>query len=202
MALITLPSGFDASQFRITLVRPSDRPIEFFGGGEVYIEYPIDSFWMASFPLVTKTQSDARPWNAFLAQVSKLSNTFEITPPGWSNGAGYTNSNPLVAGGSQSGTSLNVDGLPAATDIAVAGDYMEVNGEFKIITADVTSDGGGGATISFEPDLKESPSDNATVDVKTPKVTMRLAEPRVEWITKPPTFYNHTITCVEARPAT
>lgn len=63
----------------------------------------------------------------------------------------------------KSGT-MNIKGLPASSaGTLLAGDYFEVNGELKRITAPVNSDAAGCATISFRPAMVAAPSDNDPV---------------------------------------
>jgi len=93
--------------------------------------------------------------------VAKNNDLFKTT------GSGYTLLNVpsygivLVNGGSQSGTSLVVDGL---TDTPQAGDVFKVAGIDKIYT--VTSNASvssGGATLAIAPALASAPADNAAV---------------------------------------
>ena len=67
----------------------------------------------------------------------------------------------LVNGGSQTGTSLIVDGLTAAPQL---GDVFQISGVDKVYTvtanATVTT---GGATLAINPALASSPADNASI---------------------------------------
>ena len=78
---------------------------------------------------------------------------------------------PLVMGASQTGSSIDLDGLSNnITNWIRAGDYfsIDVNGEheLKMCTEDASSNGSGEITINFEPRLRESPLDNAAVFVE------------------------------------
>lgn len=76
---------------------------------------------------------------------------------------------PLVDGASQTGSSLNLDGVSNVTNWIRRGDYLSVlvNGdqELKVCTADATSSGGT-VTVAFEPRLRASPANNAAVRVE------------------------------------
>ncbi len=76
---------------------------------------------------------------------------------------------PLVSGGSQTGSTLLVDGVTNKTNWIRLGDYFSVvvNGEheLKMCTAD-TNSSGGNITIPFEPRLRASPLNNAVVFVE------------------------------------
>jgi hypothetical protein len=93
--------------------------------------------------------------------VSRNNSIFQTT------GSGFTHINVpdygtvLVDGGSQTGTSLVVDGLTAAPQ---AGDVFKIAGVDLVYT--VTSDAtvsSGGATLSINPALDSSPADNAAI---------------------------------------
>ena len=190
MAIITIPA-IKASGQTLRLLR-GDTVLETFSGG-VFIVEPPNAVWMLSFPLVPKKLdvTATRLWHSALAQLSKQSNQFKATPPSWVNGQGYRGANPTVNGASQLGTSLNISG--GTGTMALEGDYFEVNGEFKILTANAVAAG----TLNFEPALRTSPSNGATVDVKTPKITLRLITPLAEWSAQLPDFFNMNIDAIE-----
>lgn len=57
-------------------------------------------------------------------------------------------------GASQTGTSINLKGLPASTDaLLLPGDFFEVAGEIKIATSALNSDSAGLGTVHFSPPL-------------------------------------------------
>ncbi len=104
----------------------------------------------------------------------------------------------LVAGGSQTGGALNIDGLPTSTNgLARAGDWVEINGELKRLTADLNSDSSGAAYIMFEPTLRTSPADNTPVVFRNPMGRFLLAEDAGSWSTRPGTLSEMTIDLVE-----
>lgn len=196
MALITIPST-DLLEQSWTLAR-GDSALETFTGSEVILE-DLAAFWLTTFRPLPVQDADARAWGAALARLSRLSNTFEIAPPLYEgNTAGYAGAAPVVQGGSQLGRSLLCDGVTAGATIAHAGNYLEVNGELKRITADATANGSGVVTIEFEPALRESPADNASVDIETPKATMRLLQPVAEEAWRVPNLLGLTIQAREA----
>ncbi len=98
---------------------------------------------------------------------------------------------PLVAGASQTGNSLNIDGCSlSVTNWIRAGDYFSVivNGEpeLKMATADANSSGAGAVTLTFEPKLRASPADNAVIYVEDgvlskPKGIFLQAGPATGW---------------------
>ncbi len=177
MAIITLPSTPPANAMDFRLIR-GDQALEFFSGAAVIVQ-STKAIWVLSFPLRVQKLVDARPWWAALIQLAKLGNTFEIYPPGWEQGAGYTGANPLVNGAAQLGTSLVCDGAAINDLVLLEGDGFDVNDEFKVATQDANSDGAGNVTFNFEPALRASPPTTDPVDVKTPTIIMRMLAPNV-----------------------
>lgn len=95
-------------------------------------------------------------------------------------GTHTTGSTPLVDGASQSGSSLQTDGWQASTAILKAGDIITIADVLAVnpqnraltgsgvrqftVTADVSSDGSGNATIPIFPELFDANHQFATVD--------------------------------------
>ncbi len=100
---------------------------------------------------------------------------------------------PLVVGASQTGSSLNIDGVTNKTNWIRKGDYfsVDVNGEheLKMCTADANSSGGA-VTVAFEPRLRDSPANNAVVYVEdgalpVPRGIFVLESSVTGWTSKP-----------------
>jgi len=90
---------------------------------------------------------------------------------------------PLIAGASQTGTTVNIDGW---TGTLLAGDRIGFNGELKEITADHTSTGAGiSQNLSIWPEIHNSPANNAVVDFTNPVGTFILADEEVVWHGEP-----------------
>lgn len=124
-----------------------------------------------------KDEKLARDWISFFLQCEGMANTFNAYDPDRRTALGKLGGTPLVNGGSQTGSTLTIDGCTAnVTNWAMAGDYFAVNGEFKQLTAPVNTNGSGQATLSFKPALRASPADNAAVDFLTPTCTMILTD--------------------------
>ena len=102
-----------------------------------------------------------------------------------------------VNGGSQTGSALDIDGLPtSANGVIKAGDWFEINGELKRVIADVNSNASGQGYIMFEPQLRASPTDNTPVIFRSPMGRFLLAE-EVSWQTRPGTLSDLSIDLVE-----
>ena len=131
--------------------------------------------WYASYTLPPMLRAKAEPWLMLLAKLGGRAGRFYGYDPDAKTPRGTWAGTVLVNGGSQTGTSLILDGFTAGATVKI-GDYFEVNGELKKITADGTADGSGNLTVSFTPSLRASPADNAAVTSTNPTCTMMLID--------------------------
>jgi len=158
--------------------------------------------WVAELSFADLEPAEVRLLAAFIAQLRGASGRFYLrdlshpTPLGSPLG-----SIPVVQGAGQTGTSLTTSGWTANTvGLLKAGDYIEIEGnELKILTADVTSDINGDATITFSPPLRNSPSDLSAINIDTPKTVMLLDNDDNSWATdNPGLIANMRLSCAEA----
>lgn len=154
--------------------------------------------WTANLTFNNLTGEQARLMRAFLASLRGQSGRFYLTPPGWKR-AGTGTGTPLVKGSGQTGSSITTDGWTANyAGVVLAGDYINIGTELKMVTADATSDSGGNATISFIPPIRTTPADNSSVVVTAPTVIMALADGKqARWQAQPTPIYNLTLACEE-----
>lgn len=103
---------------------------------------------------------------------------------------------PLVAGASQTGTTLNIDGVSNVTGWIKAGDHFAVNGELKMAVDDTDTAAGAG-TLSFRPRLRTAPGDNDPITTTNPTGTFILVDNSVGWSNLAGDFGNFTIIAVE-----
>lgn len=120
--------------------------------------------------------------------------SLDVQHQNWLTTLGAGGGTPLVNGASQTGSSIITDGWPNSTLVLKAGDVVQFAGVTLVydVTADVTSDGSGNATIPISPNIFSggSPAENAAVTI-TASVLIRakiLEQPRIpqakanEWI--------------------
>lgn len=175
MSLITLPT-FLARPTAVEWILKSNTQsfVSPLTGATQTLSLPGDK-WAFTFIYDYVSREDADTLSVFVAQLRGMGNRFKTGNPARSIILGAGGGTPLVKGASQTGASLLTDGWPNSTTVLKAGDYFEVNSEYKIVAADVTSDGSGNATITFEPPLRSSPADNAPITVTGAGATFMLA---------------------------
>jgi len=193
MAEVTIPA-IKAGSASIGLVR-ADVATELLSGAEVYTIFA-RAAWTMNINLVIQTEQQGRDWSGALARLSSFGNFFKASPPAYS-GAAYTGSTPQVNGAAQLGTTLSLKNITPSAVVFRTGEYFEVNGELKIVTATATANGSGIASVSFEPPLRASPADSASLVITAPKASFRLAQPAAQWNIQPGKFYAITIDAVE-----
>tara|TARA_R100000278_G_scaffold115010_1_gene93734 strand:+ start:28 stop:654 length:627 start_codon:yes stop_codon:yes gene_type:complete len=164
------------------------------------------SRWEADISLVPMERADAESWITFLMKLYGSYGTFLIGDPNASTPRGSASSapgTPLVNGASQTGDTLNIDGLPAsATGYLKAGDYIQLGSAatsqlYKVLD-DADSNASGEASLTIWPDLRSSPADNATVVVSNARGLFRLATSGTDWSISNAGFYSMSFGAVEA----
>ena len=162
-------------------------------------------WWEAEITLPPMKQLIAKKWVASLVSWRGVSGQmylgdFDARTP---NGTASSNAGtPLVNGGSQTGNSLIIDGAPASqTAYLKAGDYIQIGSgitqKLHLVVEDANTDGSGNATLSIEPALRTSPSDNTAITVSSPKGVFRLVDNATEWEANAISVYGITFAVTE-----
>lgn len=134
----------------------------------------------AAFPPLTHEQSAVM--QAFLLKLRGQANRFTV--PYWPrlSPRGVGGGTPLIKGGSQTGSSIDIDGCPiSTTGWLKAGDPVAFNGELRVVVSDVDSDGSGNATLVLDSPVRASPPDNDPVTISAPVGTFILTSPSAGW---------------------
>lgn len=194
---ISLPAGIGIRAARFGLRTNTQIYVSPLSGDTQRAELP-GARWFTTFTLSTKKRADIAKIQAFLVSLTGPAGSFYGYDPNATTPLGAGGGTPLVNGGSQTGVSLITDGWPNSTAILKAGDYFTVNGEYKMVTADVSSDGSGNATISFAPALRNSPANNAPLTVTNPTCIMRLVDDeQAAWDINESGFYDVSFNAIE-----
>lgn len=143
----------------------------------------IGQFWTGTFNFGnnkadSQVIKDIQVW---LAKLDGASGRFYAFDPDRRTPAGTGNGTPLVDGEDQSGFELQTKGWDSNETVLLAGDYFEFNGEYKLVTDDVISDGSGLATIQFAPEIRQTPPDEEPLVVNNPKGIFLLTDSSSIW---------------------
>ena len=199
MPTLTMPAapGFRASRFGLIANTQTFRsPLD----GTVQTLELTGARWQAKYDLPPMTRAQAAAWIAFLTDLLGSAGRLYGFDPDARTPRGSALGSPQVAGAGQSGKSLFVDGWSELeTGLLLPGDYLEVNGELKMVTAQADSDSAGEALIAFTPPLRASPADDAVVTLDNPKATMMLADDtQAIWDADRASIYGISFAAVEA----
>lgn len=156
------------------------------------------SRWMASPTYNNRQGKDARDLRAFIFNQDGAAGRFNYYPFTVDNQGTHAGGG-VVDGAGQVGKSLLTKGWDADQPLLFAtGDYLTINGEMKMVTADVASDALGGATIPITPALRVSPSDGNAIEVDAPYFPARLeTDDQSKLQVSSNLIYNTTLSIVE-----
>jgi len=177
MTTLSLPSGFRRPGGVTFSLKPNTQAFQSpLTKATQTMELP-GARWAAVITWQDLTEAEIRVLRAFLARLRGRAGRVYLWDMAFETPAGVATGTPVVAGAGQSGATLATSGwTPSTTGILKTGDYIGVNGELKMVTADADSDAGGLATLAIEPPLRASPADAAALTTVKPTATFRLLD--------------------------
>ena len=142
--------------------------------------------WEVDVSLPPMRRDQAAAWLAWLAKLDGTLHTFNVGDPMNASPQGSAGGTPLVAGASQTGASINIDGCATSqTGWLKAGDYIQLgaaaDARLYMVTDDVDTNASGEATVNIWPQIRTAPSDNASVIVSNTVGTFRLSSDASTW---------------------
>lgn len=162
--------------------------------------------WEADITLPPMKRAQAEVWISFFMKLYGSYGTFTMGDPNAATPRGTASSTagtPVVNGASQTGGTLNIDGLPTSeTGYLLAGDYIQIgtgtSAQLYKVLDDVDTNASGEAALTIWPDLRSSPGDGATVVVSSAVGLFRLGTNVTDWQINQAGFYSMTFGAVEA----
>ena len=160
----------------------------------------------ADISLPPMKRAQAEVWISFFMKLYGSYGTFTMGDPNAATPRGTaasTAGTPVVNGASQTGDTLNIDGLPTSeTGYLLAGDYIQLgtgtSAQLYKVLDDVDTNASGEAALTIWPDLRSSPSDGATVVVSSAVGLFRLGTNVTDWQINQAGFYSMTFGAIEA----
>lgn len=174
MATITYPSTPEPQGMAWRLLMPAQTNISDWTGRRQTVASG-RGWWecQITFPPIVGT-TNINAWRSFIAKSRGSANDFQV--PVDPIAQSTSTATPLVNGAGQTGRTLNTDGWPLSTTVLQAGQYVTINNQLLQLTENVTSNGSGVATLTFEPPIRTAPADNAAIEYKNPFCLMYLVE--------------------------
>jgi len=152
-----------------------------------------------SFPVMTRTEF--APILAFIMKQRSQIESFTYTPPTVEDALGVASGVISVNGAISAGvTSVAIDGMANSTSgVFKAGDLFRFTGQNKVYmcVGDVSSNGSGQGTLTFEPPLRANVSDNAIIIYSNVDFTVGLTGDIQEFIIGTENYFQYEIDLIE-----
>jgi hypothetical protein len=152
-----------------------------------------------SFPVMTRTEF--APILAFIMKQRSQMESFTYTPPTVEDALGVASGVISVNGAISAGvTSVAIDGMANSTSgVFKAGDLFRFTGQNKVYmcVGDVSSNGSGQGTLTFEPPLRSNVADNAVLIYSNVDFTVGLTGDIQEFIIGTENYFQYEIDLIE-----
>ena len=151
------------------------------------------------FPIMTR--AEFAPINAFVMKQRSQMESFQYVPPTIDDALGVASGVISVNGAISAGvTSVAIDGMANSTSgVFKAGDYFRFTGQTKVymVMADVSSNGSGQGTLTFEPPLRTAVSDNAVIIYSDVDFTVGLTGDIQEFNISTENYFQYEVDLIE-----
>ena len=151
------------------------------------------------FPVMTRTEF--APILAFIMKQRSQMESFQYTPPSVDDALGVASGVISVNGAISAGvTSVAIDGMANSTSgVFKAGDFFRFTGQSKVymVVTDVSSNGSGQGTLTFEPPLRSNVADNAILIYSNVDFTVGLTGDIQEFTIGTENYFQYEIDLIE-----
>jgi hypothetical protein len=151
------------------------------------------------FPVMTR--AEFAPINAFVMKQRSQMESFQFVPPTIDDALGVASGVISVNGAISAGvTSVAIDGMANSTSgVFKAGDYFRFTGQTKVymVMSDVSSNGSGQGTLTFEPPLRANVSDNAVLIYSNVDFTVGLTGDIQEFNISTENYFQYEVDLIE-----
>jgi hypothetical protein len=151
------------------------------------------------FPVMTRTEF--APINAFVIKQRSQMESFQYVPPTIDDALGVASGVISVNGAISAGvTSVAIDGMANSTSgVFKAGDYFRFTGQTKVymVMSDVSSNGSGQGTLTFEPPLRANVADNAVLIYSNVDFTVGLTGDIQEFNISTENYFQYEVDLIE-----
>jgi hypothetical protein len=151
------------------------------------------------FPVMTRTEF--APINAFIMKQRSQMESFQYVPPTIDDALGVASGVISVNGAISAGvTSVAIDGMANSTSgVFKAGDYFRFTGQTKVymVMSDVSSNGSGQGTLTFEPPLRANVADNAVLIYSNVDFTVGLTGDIQEFNISTENYFQYEVDLIE-----
>jgi hypothetical protein len=147
------------------------------------------------------TRTEFAPINAFIMKQRSQMESFQYVPPTIDDALGVATGTISVNGAISAGvTSVAIDGMANSTSgVFKAGDYFRFTGQTKVymVMSDVSSNGSGEGTLTFEPPLRDNVADNAVLIYSNVDFTVGLTGDIQEFNISTENYFQYEVDLIE-----
>jgi hypothetical protein len=147
------------------------------------------------------TRTEFAPILAFVMKQRSQIESFTFTPPTIDDALGVASGVIRVNGAILAGvTSVAIDGMANSTSgVFKAGDLFRFTGQTKVymVMADVSSNGSGQGTLTFEPPLRSNVADNAVLIYSNVDFTVGLTGDIQEFNISTENYFQYEVDLIE-----
>jgi hypothetical protein len=151
------------------------------------------------FPVMTR--AEFAPILAFIMKQRSQLESFQYTPPTIDDALGSASTVISTNGAVSAGaTSCNIDGMTVSqSGVFKAGDFFRFTGQEKVYmcVSDVSSNGSGAGTLTFEPPLRTAVSDNTIIIYDDVDFTVGLTGDIQEFTIGTENYFQYEIDLIE-----
>lgn len=144
-----------------------------FNGASQTVRFP-GTRWLCSLTFSNLSDEKSRRIDALVAELDGEYGRVKVRD--WGRAGRPPAGNPVVSDANQTGAELHSKGWTPGAVVLHTGDYLTVNDELKMVTADVTAALNGTAIIPIAPILRSSPAANAKIEVSKPYGIFKLKD--------------------------
>lgn len=173
MDILMWPKELEPSALDWQMISNSKTFVSAFTGSAQTVRYP-GSRWRCDLTLNNLTDEKSRLLEVILAQLDGESGRIKLFD--WVRVGANSVGDPIVNQPNQMGRTLLTKGWKPNSLVLRSADNITINHELKKVTADVTSDAQGNATISFSPMLRYSPAMGDKIEVQVPYGIFKLTD--------------------------
>ena len=151
------------------------------------------------FPIMTR--AEFAPINAFVMKQRSQMESFQYTPPTIDDAEGSASTVISVNGAISAGvTTCSIDGMGNnLSGVLKAGDFFRFTGQNKVYmcVADVSSNGSGAGTLTFEPPLRANVADNVVIIYDNVDFTVGLTGDIQEFTIGTENYFQYEVDLIE-----
>lgn len=152
--------------------------------------------WVWDFEITPLTEDDGAEMRGFILALEGQAGSFMLGPRDAKAPRGTATAATVNGAVAERARVMNVDGMGAGKTLK-RGDYFQLGNHLHMLRFDATANGGGAATLYFDPPAREAIADNTPLILNDAKGIWKLTASDTGWTVTAGPIYQISITCEE-----